>query len=111
MRKIASIVLAFLLCAVTAAAAQPKMTVEELLKPYDAKTRPDYVPPASSPPARSWLPRFARSECRCRGCGCKGGSGWRDRNGNCVSHASLTRDCGSPPSTRCTHEGARQVCP
>jgi hypothetical protein len=26
------------------------MTVEELLKPYDAKARPDYVPPPARPP-------------------------------------------------------------
>ena len=45
MPKIASVVLALLLCTVTAASAQRKMTVEELLKPYDANTRPDYVPP------------------------------------------------------------------
>ena len=50
------------------------------------------------------------SACRCVGCGCKGGPGWRGQNGQCVSHASLTRDCGSPPSARCTYEGTRQVC-
>jgi hypothetical protein len=105
MPKIASVVLALLLCTVTAASAQRKMTVEELLKPYDAKTRPDYVPPTTSAPSP------LASTCRCIGCGCKGGAGWRDRNGNCVSRASLTRDCGSPPSTRCRYEGARQVCP
>ena len=73
---------------------------------------PDYV----SPPAagvhivlakvrRNWLP------CRCQGCGCKGGPGWRGQDGQCVSHANLTKDCGSPPSTRCTYEGAQQICP
>jgi hypothetical protein len=51
------------------------------------------------------------SACRCQGCGCKGGPGWRGQNGQCVSHADLTKDCGSPPSTRCTYEGAQQVCP
>jgi hypothetical protein len=50
------------------------------------------------------------SACRCQGCGCKGGPGWRGQNGQCVSHANLTKDCGSPPSTRCTYEGAQQVC-
>ena len=71
---------------------------------------PDYV----SPPAfTSYSPRTAAtgSACRCEGCGCKGGPGWRGQNGQCVSHANLTRDCGSPPSARCTHEGTRQVCP
>jgi hypothetical protein len=54
-------------------------------------------------------PRSAATDsaCRCEGCGCKGGPGWRGQNGQCVSHANLTKDCGSPPSTRCTHEGAR----
>ena len=31
-------------------------------------------------------------------------------NGQCVSHSNLTRDCGSPPSARCTYERTRQVC-
>jgi hypothetical protein len=68
---------------------------------------PDYVS------SRSPSPRAAAtgSACRCQGCGCKGGPGWRGQNGQCVSHADLTKDCGSPPSTRCTYEGARQVCP
>ena len=71
---------------------------------------PDY---ASPPASTSSSPRFAAtgSACRCMGCGCKGGPGWRGQNGQCVSHANLTKDCGSPPSTRCTHEGAQQVCP
>ena len=70
---------------------------------------PDYV----SPPAfTSYSPRSAAtgSACRCEGCGCKGGPGWRGQYGQCVSHANLTRDCGSPPSNRCTYEGTRQVC-
>ena len=56
------------------------------------------------------LASSAYAECRCQGCGCKGGPGWRDKSGRCVSHSSLIRDCGTPPSTRCTYEGARQVC-
>ena len=28
-----------------------------------------------------------------------------------MSALPLAVDCGSPPSTRCTHEAARQVCP
>jgi hypothetical protein len=88
---------------VSPAAAQ-KQTLEELLKPYDAKTTPS----SGAPPA---VPLAAGSSlCRCTGCGCKGGPGWRGPNGQCVSHASLTKDCGSPPSARCTYEGARQVC-
>jgi hypothetical protein len=68
---------------------------------------PDYVSSTSSSPRSA----ATDSACRCQGCGCKGGPGWRGQNGQCVSHANLTKDCGSPPSTRCTYEGARQVCP
>ena len=64
------------------------------------------VSPASSPSSAA-----TGAVCYCEGCGCKGGPGWRGQNGQCVSRANLTKDCGSPPSTRCTHEGARQVCP
>ncbi|QOZ23128.1 hypothetical protein XH93_05235 [Bradyrhizobium sp. CCBAU 51753] len=52
----------------------------------------------------------ADTACRCHGCGCKGGAGWRGPFGQCVSHASLTKICGSPPGTRCTYEGAQPVC-
>src|SRR5262249_52764537 len=57
-------------------------------------------------------PRAAATDtaCRCQRCGCKGRPGWRGQNGQCVSHANPTKDCGSPPSTRCTYEGAQQVC-
>ena len=75
-----------------------------------AYVAPDYL----SPPApTSNSPRSAAtgSVCRCQGCGCKGGPGWRGQNGQCVSHSNLTRDCGSPPSNRCTYEGTRQICP
>jgi hypothetical protein len=75
---------------------------------------PDYVSPPAAPvpPAfTSSSPRSAAADsCRCHGCGCKGGPGWRRQDGQCVSHANLTKDCGSPPSTRCTYEGAQQVC-
>src|SRR6478735_1789399 len=54
--------------------------------------------------------RSGADACRCQGCGCKGGPGWRDASGYCVGRRSMTERCGSPPSTRCTYEGARQVC-
>jgi hypothetical protein len=34
-------------------------------------------------------------------CGDKGGPGYRDENGHCVSWESLGRVCGCPPTTRC----------
>ena len=76
---------------------------------------PDYVSPPAAPMPLAFTsssPRSAAADsCRCHGCGCKGGPGWRGQNGQCVSHANLTKDCGSPPSTRCTYEGAQQICP
>lgn len=53
----------------------------------------------------------AATACYCEGCGCKGGPGWRDKSGHCVSHKELLRRCGNPPSTNCSFEGAKQVCP
>jgi hypothetical protein len=38
---------------------------------------PDYV--SSSPRSAA-----TDSACRCEGCGCKGGPGWRGQNGQCV---------------------------
>lgn len=45
-------------------------------------------------------------EIYCRGCGCKGGPGWRiHRSGKCASNKNLSKECGSPPSEQlCTYE-------
>lgn len=106
---------AIALCALvltTAPTVAQKINLEDVMKPYEAKARPDYVPPpASAQPARPGARPTIASDCRCVGCGCKGGSGWRGPRGECVSHATLAWECGSPPSRRCRHEGARQVCP
>jgi hypothetical protein len=43
----------------------------------------------------------------CKGCGCRGGPGWRDAAGECVGWARMKKACGDPPdSARCTNEGA-----
>src|SRR6266540_323172 len=55
--------------------------------------------------------RTALAECYCQGCGCKGGPGWRDPSGRCVSHKQLYKICGRPPGYPCRFEGATQVCP
>ncbi|MFA6267504.1 MAG: hypothetical protein WC670_17530 [Pseudolabrys sp.] len=52
----------------------------------------------------------AYADCFCKGCGCKGGPGWRGPGGNCVSHKALSKTCGSPPGAPCAYEGAQQVC-
>jgi hypothetical protein len=39
-------------------------------------------------------------------CGSRGGPGYRGPNGRCVGWADIGRTCGSPPTTRCTAEGA-----
>ena len=59
--------------------------------------------PASSP-------ALADTTCRCKGCGCKGGSGWRGPDGACVSTAKLGEICGSPPGATCKQEAAPRVC-
>jgi len=44
---------------------------------------------------------------RCSGCGCKGGPGYRSRKtGKCVGFKQLTKQCGSPPETKCIFENA-----
>jgi hypothetical protein len=53
----------------------------------------------------------AAAQCYCQGCGCKGGPGWRAGDGHCVSYKDLTKICGTPPSNKCTYEGATKVCP
>lgn len=42
----------------------------------------------------------------CRGCGCKGGPGYRASDDRCVGYADLIRKCGSPPHAGCTRECA-----
>jgi hypothetical protein len=53
---------------------------------------------------------FADDACRCKGCGCKGGSGWRGPDGLCVSQSKLEAICGSPAGTPCKQEAAPRVC-
>lgn len=42
----------------------------------------------------------------CRGCGCKGGPGYRGPDGRCVGFKDLAKVCGDPPETRCAFENA-----
>jgi hypothetical protein len=42
----------------------------------------------------------------CRGCGCKGGPGYRGPDGRCVGFQALDKVCGRPPETRCSFENA-----
>ena len=53
---------------------------------------------------------FAEDACRCKGCGCKGGPGWRGPDGACVSKAALAETCGSPAGAPCKQESATRVC-
>jgi hypothetical protein len=56
------------------------------------------------------VPAFAQEVCRCQGCGCKGGPGWRGPEGTCVSKAKLAEICGSPPGAPCKQEAAARIC-
>lgn len=40
----------------------------------------------------------------CKGCGCKGGPGYRDDRGKCVGYRELISRCGEAPHARCTRE-------
>jgi hypothetical protein len=55
-------------------------------------------------------PAQAQDDCRCSGCGCKGGPGWRGPDGACVHKAELADICGTPPGAPCKHEAANRVC-
>lgn len=52
----------------------------------------------------------AQEVCCCKGCGCKGGPGWRGPDGTCVSQAKLAEICGAPAGTPCKQEAAARVC-
>jgi hypothetical protein len=52
----------------------------------------------------------AQEDCRCKGCGCKGGPGWRGPEGTCVPEAKLAEICGTPAGTPCRLEAAPRVC-
>src|SRR5690606_35069222 len=40
----------------------------------------------------------------CKGCGCRGGPGYRDTRGKCVSYKKLISRCGEAPHAGCTRE-------
>lgn len=43
----------------------------------------------------------------CRGCGCKGGPGYRHlASGQCVGFRDLAEKCGNPPGAACSFENA-----
>ncbi len=42
----------------------------------------------------------------CKGCGCKGGPGYRGPDGRCAGFKALESVCGTPPETRCVFENA-----
>jgi hypothetical protein len=60
--------------------------------------------PLASPPV------LAQEACRCKGCGCKGGPGWRGPEGTCVSAAKLAQICGTAAGAPCKQEAAERVC-
>ena len=53
---------------------------------------------------------FAQDACRCKGCGCKGGSGWRGPDGFCISQGKLAEVCGTPAGAPSKQEAAPRVC-
>jgi len=57
-----------------------------------------------APPPAAWAACPERPPCK--GCGCKGGPGYRGPDGRCVGFKALDRVCGIPPETRCRFENA-----
>lgn len=41
-------------------------------------------------------------------CGDNGGPGYRNQSGKCVGWEALARQCGNPPSTKCTPENVAE---
>ena len=60
---------------------------------------------AGSPSGLS-APAQCPERARCRGCGCRGGPGYRGPDGRCVGFRELARVCGKPPERRCVFENA-----
>jgi hypothetical protein len=48
--------------------------------------------------------RLAGCTTSCKGCGCKGGPGYRDNRGRCVGWRELISRCGEAPHARCSRE-------
>src|SRR6185437_512192 len=42
----------------------------------------------------------------CKGCGCKGGPGYRDAQRHCVAYVNIIQKCGPPPHSLCRAECA-----
>lgn len=40
----------------------------------------------------------------CKGCGCRGGPGYRNAKGHCVSYKRFVKECGPPPYLKCKAE-------
>ena len=61
---------------------------------------------ASAERAKAYAEARKNTNCpvKCKGCGCKGGPGYRNDHGKCVSYARLVEDCGPPPYSRCKAE-------
>ena len=59
----------------------------------------------------SWSPALAAGcaidSSPCRGCGCKGGPGYRHvASGRCVGFRDMDKTCGNPPGAACVFENA-----
>jgi hypothetical protein len=64
------------------------------------------APVSSQPVAEAPAPAQCLDLPMCKGCGCKGGPGYRGPNGQCVSYAQLFKVCGNPPGAPCVFENA-----
>ena len=65
-----------------------------------------WLPVEAVPAAEPLLVAGCPERPPCRGCGCKGGPGYRGPDGKCVGFRNLLKVCGNPPETRCVFENA-----
>ncbi|MBT9288190.1 hypothetical protein [Prosthecodimorpha staleyi] len=71
--------------------------------PPETRCTPDEPDPAAARIVAT--PRGDPSLPACKGCGCKGGPGYRGPDGRCAGWKDLSRTCGTPLPGRCTAEG------
>jgi len=98
--------LAFVLLCATAAVTQPALAQPALAQEDEDHQR--LCPLLTAELVRVIMPEVTgHGGCavRCAGCGCKGGPGYRDAQGQCVGYANLIQKCGPPP-----HQGCRAEC-
>ena len=92
-------------CVLSASAASQQLAPD----PAPTKTEDTITTcPLISPELQRKIGDLGKGQCQtsCKGCGCKGGPGYRGPNGSCVGYANIIQICGPPPHAGCIRECA-----